>query len=59
MKVNVVKDVDGNAIAAFEKSTSGAPQAAPQLKLGQTVNEVEAPDNYRSEIDSFYKKHSK
>lgn len=58
MKVNVVHDENGKVVATFEHTAPGDPSIAPVLKPGETVHEVEAPENYHTDIKAFYKKHS-
>jgi hypothetical protein len=60
MKVNLVKDENGNVVATFENPKSdGDPIARPVLKPGHTVLEVDAPQNYTTDIKSFYEQHSR
>jgi hypothetical protein len=59
MKVNLVKDENGNVVATFENPKSDKdPIVRPVLKSGHTVREVDAPENYRTDIKSFYEQHS-
>ena len=57
MKVNVVKDRNGNVIATFENAVGDGPSVQPVLRPGQTVHEVEAAENYTADIDAFYEHH--
>ena len=59
MKVNVVKDENGKVVATFENPLAGGPMIEPVLKPGHKVHEVEAAENYRADIKSFYKHHSR
>jgi hypothetical protein len=60
MKVNLVKDEAGKVIATFEKE-SGAAGAfvRPVLKPGHRIEEVEADENYKANIKTFYEQHSR
>jgi hypothetical protein len=58
MKLNLVKDANGKVVGTFENASSGGPQLKPVLKPGHKVEQVEAPDNYKTDIKSFYAKHS-
>lgn len=58
MKVNLVKDANGKVVATYEHASPGGPQLKPVLKQGHKVHQVEAPDNYKADIKSFYAKHS-
>ena len=58
MKVHVVKDRKGRVIATFERNP-GAPRLEPKLQAGHKIEEVEAPDDYASDLKNFYAKHSK
>ena len=57
MKVNLIKDTNGKVVATFENASPGGPQLKPVLKPGHKVEQVEAPDNYKADIKSFYAKH--
>jgi hypothetical protein len=59
MKVNLVKDAAGKVVATFENSAPGGPTIRPVLKPGHSVHEVEAEDNYRSDVKAFYERHSR
>jgi hypothetical protein len=59
MKVNLIKDEKGRVVATFEPPRQGGPMLKPVLKHGQTVLEVEAPENYAADIKTFYAKHSR
>ncbi len=59
MRINVVRDEHGKVVATFENAAAGGPAIKPVLKAGHTVRQVEAPENYRAELKSFYKQHSK
>jgi hypothetical protein len=58
MKINVVKDKDGKVVATYENPVAGGPSVKPVLKPGHTVQEVEAPANYTTDIKAFYELHS-
>ncbi len=58
MKVNVLRDENGKVVATFENAEAGKATMAPILKPGHTVHEVEAPENYLTDVEAFYKKHS-
>jgi hypothetical protein len=53
-RVSVVRDQNGRIVATFEKSKPGEAQLAPALKPGQTVHDVDAEDDYLSNIKDFY-----
>jgi hypothetical protein len=57
-QVSVIRDQNGRVVGAFEKSEPGGPQLRPVLKPGQTVHDVEAEDDYLSNIMDFFKRHS-
>jgi hypothetical protein len=57
-QVSVVRDQNGRVVATFEKSRRGEPQLGPALKPGHTVHDVEAEDDYLSNIKDFYRQHS-
>jgi hypothetical protein len=59
MKVNIVKDSSGKVVGAFEKASSSGAHVAPQLKPGQTVDEVDAQNDYKQNLKAFYQQHSK
>ena len=59
MKVHIIKDDKGKVVATFEPSRPGAPMLKPLLKPGHSVHEVDAPENYASDVKSFYAKHSR
>lgn len=59
MKLNVVKDENGQVVATFENARSGGPSIRPRLKPGHTVHEVDADDSYRKDLKAFYQRHSK
>jgi hypothetical protein len=58
MKVNLVKDANGKVIATFENARPGSPSIRPMLEAGHKVLEVDAPDNYKADIKTFYAQHS-
>jgi hypothetical protein len=54
------KEPKGTVVATLENpSTRGGPSVKPLLKPGHTVHEVEADENYKSDIEALYKHHSK
>jgi hypothetical protein len=59
MKVNVVKDSDGNVVATFENATPDGASVEPVLPPGYEVHEVEAEENYKADIKAFYERHSR
>ncbi len=59
MKINLVKDEHGKVVATFENAVAGCPSTRPVLKPGHTVHEVEVPEDYKKDIKSLYKRHSK
>jgi hypothetical protein len=59
MKLNVVKDSSGKVVGAFEKHAPGGAHAAPKLKAGYTVHEVDASDEFKKNIKALYEHHSK
>jgi hypothetical protein len=59
MKVSVVKDKHGKVIATYEHGGSGGTTLKRALKSGETVHEVDAPDDYAKNIKEFYKHHSR
>ncbi|HXO01186.1 MAG TPA: hypothetical protein VN900_03970 [Stellaceae bacterium] len=59
MKVNLVKDANGKVIATYENAAPGNPSLKPVLEAGHTVHAVEAKENYRADIDAFYRQHSR
>jgi hypothetical protein len=58
MKINVIKDEKGKVVATFEHPSPGGPTLTPMLKPGHKVHEVEAAENYKTDIKAFYKQHS-
>jgi hypothetical protein len=60
MKVNLVKDDKGTVVATFENpATRGGPSVRPVLKPGHSVTDVEADENYKTNLEAFYRHHSK
>lgn len=59
MKVNVVKDGSGRVVATFENPVGDGPSVKPVLKLGHTVHEVEAAEDYTDYISDFCERHSR
>jgi hypothetical protein len=57
-QVSVVKDQNGRVVATFENpEADGALKRV--LKPGETVHEVEAKDDYLSDIAGFVEHHSR
>ncbi|MGV2291669.1 hypothetical protein AAHK20_23360 [Trinickia sp. YCB016] len=59
MKVNLVKDASGRVIATFENGSASGPSLRPELQPGHTVEVVDAAENYKADIDTFYKQNSR
>ena len=60
MKVNVVKDETGKVFATFENQPNPDGHfLRPVLKPGQTIEEVEAEENYTANLKAFYERHSR
>ena len=59
MKLNIVKDKAGRAIATFHKAEGGGPSVTPELDNTHTVHEVEVAENYMHDIETIYRQHSK
>lgn len=59
MKIHIVKDKAGRAVATFEKPAGDGPSVTPELDSHHTVHEVEVADNYRHNIHALYEQHSK
>jgi hypothetical protein len=59
-RVSVIRDQNGIVVGAFERPEPGETQGglSPALKPGQTVHEVEAEDDYLSNIEGFFRRHS-
>ena len=58
MKINIVKDDKGKVVATFENPAPGGPTIKPKLKVGHKVHEVDAPENYKANIQAIYRQHS-
>lgn len=54
MKIQVVKDKYGKTLATFEKKNDG-PKLEPQLHAGHSIEEVEVPEHYISDLNAVYK----
>ena len=54
MKIHVVKDKQGKALATFEHTDKG-PKLEPQLQSGQSIEEMEVPERYISNLHVVYK----
>jgi hypothetical protein len=59
MKLTIVKDKAGKAIATYEKAQGDGPSVTPELDHSYTVHEVEVAENYMRDIEALYKQHSK
>ena len=59
MKVNIVKDKSGKAIATFQKAQGDQPSVVPELDSSHSVHEIEVEANYLQNLDALYKLHSK
>ena len=65
MKLRILKDSQGNVIAtsefnhASEFNQDDSTELAPIEQEGYTVEEVDVDDNYKSDLNSFYKKGAK
>ena len=59
MKVNVIKDRDGNVVATFENAVDDGPSVKPVLPPGHEVQEVEAEESYKTDLKAFYQHHSR
>lgn len=59
MKLNIVKDEKGTVVATFENPASkGGPSVRPLLKSGYKIQEVDADERYKDDLDAFYKRYS-
>jgi len=56
MKVQVVRDRDGKAVASFEQKPAGALRLEPKVPAGHKVEEIEVPENYAANLAALYKK---
>lgn len=54
MKIHVVKDKQGKTLATFEKKNEG-PKLEPQLHAGHSIEEMEVPERYISNLNVVYK----
>lgn len=59
MKVHVLKSKTGKVIATFQPKSGSGPTLEPQVSKGQTVHEIEVPQDYVSNLDTVYKKATK
>ncbi len=57
MKVQAVKDKNGKVVATFHKSNGQTPGVEPVLGQGQTVHEMDVPEDFHHNIKAFYEKH--
>jgi hypothetical protein len=55
MKIQVVKDSSGKAIASFDAASGSAGvTVTPVLPEGHSIEEVEVPDNYLEDLSTIY-----
>jgi len=54
MKIKVVKDRSGKAIATFESSSVNGTTLTPVLPEGHKVEEIEVAENYKDNLAAFY-----
>ena len=59
MKVQILRDSKGDVIAAFERTSETIVSVEAEVASDQKLEEVEAPDNYASDVDSFYQRYRK
>jgi hypothetical protein len=57
MKIHVLKDKTGKVVATFNKSNGQTPSIEPVLEHGQTVQEMDVPDDFHHNVKAFYEKH--
>jgi hypothetical protein len=57
MKIHVLKDKTGKVVATFHKSNGKTPSIEPVLEHGQTVQEMDVPDDFHHNVKAFYEKH--
>jgi hypothetical protein len=57
MKIQVVKDKSGKVIATFEPAVGTGPSSmlTPVLTDGETVGELDVPDDYKEKLSTIYK----
>ena len=56
MRLKVVKDKSGKAVASYEHEQSGSPSLQPQVGTGHTVEDLEVPDDYAAKLHLIYQK---
>jgi hypothetical protein len=55
MKISVVRDPSGKAIASFDSASgSGGVSVTPMLPDGHRIEEAEVPDNYLEDLSVIY-----
>ena len=59
MKVQILRDSKGDVIAAFERTSEAIVSVEAEVANDQKLEEVEASDNYASDVDSFYQSYRK
>ena len=57
MKIQAVKDKSGKVVATFQKPNGQTPAIEPVLEHGQTVQEMDVPEDFHHNIKAFYEKH--
>lgn len=55
MQINVVKDKSGKVLATFQSGSGNGAQAKPISSAGHKVEQLEVPENYRSNLGTIYK----
>jgi hypothetical protein len=56
MKIHVLVNPIGEAIATFEEPSGSESYLKPEVPKEHQLKEVEVPDNYKSDLSGFYKK---
>jgi hypothetical protein len=59
MKLRILKDPQGNIVATSEIKYDLSPELTPKEQEGYTLEEVDVDDDYKSDLNSFYKKGAK
>jgi hypothetical protein len=59
MRIKILKDSQGNAIATSETEKDGSIGLEPKEQEGYRVEEANVEDNYKSDLGAFYKKGGK
>jgi hypothetical protein len=57
VKIQIVRDDKGKVVASAEITKGSEASVKPILEKGQTVDEVEAADQYLHDLPNFYKHH--